>query len=65
MSNVEHRAYDVRAMGSTAATQLAKDLARDEGLRVRTVARVDQLERHERDNRREVLAWRVTLAVRA
>lgn len=60
---VEHRAFEVVAVGSTDAQEQARTLARAEGLRVRTVARVDQLERHVRDNRREALRWRVTLAV--
>jgi hypothetical protein len=63
VSRIEHRSFDVRAMGSTDAKDQAKDAARAQGLKVRTLVRVDQLERHVRDNRREVLSWRVTLAV--
>lgn len=55
--------FEIYAVGSTEARELAREKAREQGLRIRTLSRVDQLEPHRRDNRKERLLWRVTFAV--
>lgn len=61
--SASHRTFAVRAMGSTDAVASALAEARAQGFRIRTLARVHQVEPHVRDNRREVLAWEVTVVV--
>lgn len=65
MSLPEIRAFVVKARGRSEAIEMARDLASQAGLRVgSSVWKVEQLEPHVRDNRKELLRWRVELPIR-
>ena len=57
--------YRVRTIGRTAAIAEARDIAHAAGVRVvSSTWEVKQITPHVRDNRKELLDWDVTLAVR-